>query len=136
MRTWARALISCWAILIWGAPFAKASLEHPGIVSENPVARTPELLSTPTVPAPHIDAIAQLGNTIFVGGLFDEVVTAGVGNVHARNNFMAFDAVTGSIRTDMDLSFDGQIWAIEPLGTRCLSAASSQPSTASSAGDW
>ena len=105
-------------ILLAAAPVtaphpAASAMRHSAVVIENAIDRTPQLVPTQAVPLPHIDAVAQVGNIIFVGGLFETVVDR-TGQTHARRNFMAFDALTGVVRPGP--GFDGQIWAIEPYG--------------------
>ncbi len=52
--------------------FASAGMKHRATVSSDPVDYTPWLVATEGVPRPHVDAIGQIGSTIFVGGLFDK----------------------------------------------------------------
>ena len=105
------------AVVIIAAPSpAAAAMEQPNVVIKNPVDYTPELVATDAVLKPHVDAIAQVGPTIFAGGLFERVAAAGDSQSYAHKNFVVFNAETGAIRTDINLSFDGQIWAIEAYG--------------------
>ncbi len=52
-------------------------MEHPAVVIEDPVNYTPWLVATQAVPKPHIDAILQVGSTVFAGGRFDRVAHPG-----------------------------------------------------------
>jgi hypothetical protein len=96
-----------------------AAVQQPTVVDTNPVDYTPQLVVSTAVPTPHADAIGQVGNTMFVGGLFDTVADLG-GLSSARKNFVAFDASTGALLsvtgTYTDPVFDGQIWAIATYG--------------------
>ena len=112
----ARVLALLCAGFIAAPSLATAAMEQPAVVIKNPVDYTPELVATDAVLKPHADAIAQVENTVFVGGLFQMVADPGGSQTYTRNNFMAFDALTGAIRTDIVPSFDGQIWAIEAFG--------------------
>jgi len=97
----------------------RAALLQPAIVIQNPVDYTPQLIASSLVGHPHVDAIGQIGSTIFAGGLFDQVVPASSGLVEARQNFMAFDAVTGVFKAAngfTEPAFNGQIWAIATFG--------------------
>ena len=112
----------CLVLGISGPAAVQASMQHPGVVSANPVDHTPSLVPTSGpagVPIPKIDAIGQVGNTIFAGGLFTLVTHSGL--QFPRNHFMAFDANTGVLRQGLlpgysDPNFNNQIWAIATLG--------------------
>jgi hypothetical protein len=91
------------------------------VVSEDPKNFTPELAPTTAVPTPRVDAIGQAGDTIFAGGLFESVTAQGGYPAFARQNFVAFDALTGTLKSEMGVNytdpvFDGPIWAIETYG--------------------
>ena len=94
---------------------ALSSALHDNLVIENPANYTPKLVATTTIAQPHIDAFAQLGNTIFAGGLFDRVAKGSAS--YARGHFVAFDALRGTLKSERvsgyaDPVFDGQVWAI------------------------
>jgi hypothetical protein len=113
-------LLFAWAATVTPSVSNAATL-HPTVVIEDPVAYTPWLVATTEVPKPHVDAIGQVDDTIFVGGLFDRVAHPGGFPVHPRSNLLAFDANTGVIRETVvpsydDPVFDDQIWAIEAFG--------------------
>ncbi len=65
---------------------AVASMGHPAVVIEIPVDYTPWLVATTAVPKPQVDAIAQVGSTIFAGGRFDRVAHPGGAPRYSRNN--------------------------------------------------
>jgi hypothetical protein len=104
-----------------GISAASADILHPVVVQANPVNYTPVLVATESVPRPHVDAIAQVGDTIFAGGRFDRVAHSGGSPTYARSNIMAFDARTGVPISSVipgfrNPSINGQVWAIEAFG--------------------
>ena len=82
------------------------------IVSDNPADSTPNVLDG------QVEAIAQVGNTIIIGGTFTQVADATVngGSVHARTNIAAFDATTGLVDTGFNPILDGSVSAILSTG--------------------
>jgi len=55
-----------------------------------------------------VRAITRIGNTIYVGGSFDEVKEPGAGT-HAQARLAAFDAVTGQWRSAFDPDIDNTV---------------------------
>jgi len=105
------AVVSAGALLVLPAAAAVGSEQHPAVVSENPADFTPSLVDTgPT--QEHVNAVAQLGNTMYAGGLFDAVTNGGT-NI-ARDNFMMFNRSTGTVVASP--AFNDEIWAIESHG--------------------
>lgn len=96
------------------ASAAMAALLQPDVVSRSAVAYTPSLVPTTTTANghPHVDAIDQLGDTMYAGGLFDKVSTA-AGTQLVRKNFFAFGASNGTISPTITPDFNGQVWAVE-----------------------
>ncbi len=74
-------------------PAAPVSAEkhptHPGIVSADPTDHTPDVLDG------HVNAFAQIGGTMVVGGAFSQVAFDGV--VYPRRNLFAFNIRTGRL---------------------------------------
>jgi hypothetical protein len=98
---------------------ASASIQHPGLVSANPADFTPTLVRPSGTRRPHVDALGQVGNTIFAAGFFTRIEKSGL--EYPRGHFMAFDADTGVLRATVvpsyvDPVFNGQVWAIATLG--------------------
>ena len=58
-------------------------------------------------------ALARQGNKLYAGGKFDSV-----GGAVARNYLAAFDAATGSLRTDINPSADGPVYALAAVGNQ------------------
>lgn len=100
---------------------AHAGEQHSDVVSKNPVEYTPQIVPTATVSLPHVDALGQIDDTIFAGGRFDLVSGPGAIQTYTRQNFFAFNANTGALKSEAgtgytDPTFDGQIWAIATFG--------------------
>jgi hypothetical protein len=100
---------------------SEAAVPQPGIVSENPANQTPWVLATEAVPKPHVDALGQIENTIFAGGLFRSVARPGGAPSISVGNFVAFNATSGALKASTDVSysdpvFDDQVWAIATYG--------------------
>ncbi len=112
-------LLICGVLLAAVPNSASASIAHPGVVSANPADYTPWLVSTPAVPRPHVDALGRIGDTVFAGGWFDRVAHPGGAPAYTRNNFMAFDATNGAMKTTIVPNFNAQVWAIEAVGNIC-----------------
>jgi hypothetical protein len=117
--------LACAAALLYIAGampgVANAGVLHPTVVSKNPVNYTPVLVPTTAVPTPHIDAIEQLNDTIFAGGLFERVARPSGTPTYDRENFFAFSTQNGVLKSETgvgytDPIFDGQIWAIKRYG--------------------
>jgi len=78
------------------------------VVSDNPVNWTPDVLDG------KVEAIAQVGNRIIIGGTFTQVEdNAGV---HDRSRIAAFDASTGAVDPGFHPVLDGAVTAIVPAG--------------------
>ena len=85
------------ALLVLGSltATADAGVLHPNMVSTRAVDYTPEVVSTPTVLKPHVDAIATMGATTFAGGLFDTISQGG--QTYQRGNVVAFDTASNAV---------------------------------------
>lgn len=58
--------------------------------------------------------IAQIGNTVYVAGVFSGIRPTRTGTVTARNNLAAFDAVTGAPRTGFAPNLNGAAYTLQP----------------------
>ncbi len=75
---------------------------HPGVVvSENPPTYTPNVLNG------HVDAFAQMGDTMVVGGDFTSVEQGG--HTFARHNLFSFDVDTGAVLTAFHPRVHGEV---------------------------
>ncbi|MDO5502334.1 MAG: PKD domain-containing protein [Actinomycetia bacterium] len=91
------------------APIVSPRPSHDRPVSAVPVAWTPQILDGRTVD------IAQVGDTMVVGGSFTQVAPSSGSPVLTRSNVFAFSAVNGAINTGFAPSVSGgQVRAVEP----------------------
>jgi len=88
-----------------------ASIQHPAVVSDDPINVTPNVESDSQVPNAAVYAIARAGNTIYVGGRFRTVTDADDTQTYVRHNIMAFDATTGAVKSFAPV-IDGTVWTI------------------------
>jgi hypothetical protein len=104
------------ALAVGGTLPAQASLSQPAVVSANPADTTPHIVLDDT--SYSVYAFAQVGDTVYAGGRFQQVQDPARTTTYSRKNFVAFDSVTGVV-SPLDLSFDGMVTGIEatPDGT-------------------
>jgi PKD repeat protein len=88
---------------------------------------TPLTVSADALPTVQIDGVvwsqAVIGNTVYVGGRFDNARPAGAApgtNLTTRTNFLAYDLTTGNLITTFAPSFNAQVRSVvaSPDGTR------------------
>lgn len=77
---------------------------HPGLVSEAPSADTPNVLNG------HVNAFAQVGDTMVVAGSFNEVEAGGT--TYHRTNIFAFDVTTGAMDTSFAPDVRGEVYDV------------------------
>src|SRR3954454_23841540 len=70
---------------------AAADLAQPSVVSEHPVGYTPHVLDGA------VWAMAVVGRTVVVGGVFTRVADSSRRTIYARRNIFAFDLFTGQV---------------------------------------
>ena len=105
------ALAVCSVALAVASPqAAQASISQPAVVSENPSDTTPHIILDG--PSQDVRAFAQVGNTVYAGGLFNQVQDWARTTTYNRQNFVAFDRQTGVI-SPLNLAFNGRVSAIE-----------------------
>ncbi len=103
-------LATVWIVAIAGrdavaGPSAQG-VPQPVIVDPNPVDWTPNVLDG------IVEAFAQVGNTIVVGGTFTQVQDAGSATVLDRTDLFAFDATTGAVSAGFAPTVDGDVDAL------------------------
>ncbi len=93
-----------------GAPMAGAvSTAQSVIVSVDPANVTPHVVTG------QVNAIVQIGNTVYAGGSFSQVrASASNSPTLTRNNLFAFDATTGQISTTFAPNVNGEVTALVP----------------------
>lgn len=94
---------------------AVASVQQPDVVGEDPVNYTPHLAEVGGEP-PLALALAQTGDTMYVGGRFSAVQNAARTTTVDRDNLVAFSATTGALSTSFTPSFDGPVYALLATG--------------------
>ena len=100
-----------------GFGVATASIQHPAVVSENPVDWTPHLAPGGGVTRPLALAVSQLGDTMYVGGRFQAVQDAARTTTVPRQNLVAFSATGGTLNTTFTPDFDDDVFAVLAVGS-------------------
>jgi hypothetical protein len=98
------------------AASAQGSLSQPSVVSDNPANFTPNIIDDAVVPKSSVDALVQVGNTMYVGGAFNSVQDSSRTNTVTRANLMSFDASTGAIN-DFAPDVNKKVFALASDGT-------------------
>jgi hypothetical protein len=78
---------------------------HSGVVSANPAANTPDVVDG------QVNAFAQVGDAMVVGGSFSAVDDNGT--VFARENIFAFSVSTGHVLPGFGASADGEVFDLQ-----------------------
>ena len=93
---------------------AQASLSQPAVVSANAADTTPHLVLDDT--SFSVYDFAQVGNTVYAGGRFQQVQDWARTTTYSRQNFVAFESRTGEV-SPLDLSFDGMVTSLAATDT-------------------
>jgi hypothetical protein len=113
--TWVVTAAVC-VLAAAGLPATTASAASAGYAS-NVIASPVPATYTPNLSDGAVEAIAQVGSRMIIGGTFTSVsaVTAsGAGPVTARKSLLAFDATTGVLDTTFAPTLNGEVDAIVP----------------------
>ncbi|GGJ83460.1 hypothetical protein GCM10010123_11360 [Pilimelia anulata] len=81
---------------------------HPSVVKDNPADWTPNVLDG------SVEAIAQIGDRVYLGGSFTRVQKPRRGATVKVPYLVAVNARTGAVDEDFDAAVDGTVRAIEP----------------------
>ena len=93
------------------APASAVQTFQPSVVSADPANWTPNVLDG------EVDAIAQVGSTVVIGGTFTQLQQNTAGSpVIAQPYIAAFDATTGVISATFHPTLDSSVQAIIPSG--------------------
>lgn len=95
------------------APVAAASVAAAPVASDRMPGDVPSR-RTPWVLDGEVTKIVQVGDTMVAGGLFTTVADPMNGTRHARQNLVAFDAVTGLVSATFNPTVDGQVQQLLP----------------------
>lgn len=87
---------------------AAAATQQPTLVSTNPANFTPRVNNG------RVLAIAQVGNTIVLGGTFTSVTSSDGALTYTRNRLVAFNATTGVISTTFNPNANNSVEALAP----------------------
>ncbi|MGY1805947.1 hypothetical protein ACI8AF_01100 [Blastococcus sp. SYSU D00669] len=113
-RKAAVALLGVVALVALGGVPAQAALSQPAVVSDNPSDVTPHLVLDNT--SYSIYDFAQVGDTVFAGGRFQQVQDWARTTTYSRQNFVAFDSRTGVV-SPLQLQFDGMVTSLAATDT-------------------
>lgn len=94
---------------------AQGSLSLPGVVSDNPANFTPNVVDDAAVPKSSVDALVQIGNTMYAGGAFHSVENSSRSSTVTRSNLMSFNASTGAIN-DFAPDIDNKVFTLASDG--------------------
>jgi hypothetical protein len=94
LRLSAVAVVASLSVITTGLAAGAALPDHTSIVSQNPVNNTPQVLDG------HVSALVQVGDTVYVGGVFSNVQETGSATVVPKTNLFAYSASTGQIDPD------------------------------------
>lgn len=97
------------ASLVYLAPRGLAAPQG-RLVDDVPVARTPDVLGKAF--KQRVNAVAKIGDTVFLGGTFDHVKAGG--RTYARDNIVAFSASTGEVVDAFDPDVGASVDTILP----------------------
>jgi hypothetical protein len=101
------------ACLIAGLPGSAAGQTpaHPSVVSDDPSNFTPHLAEDNTGVRPRVLALGQIGQTMYVGGMFHNIQDRRRQTTVARENLFSFDIPTGNI-SSVAPNVNGAVWSI------------------------
>lgn len=101
------------------APHALAGMLQNRVVSSDPADNTPRILDG------KVNAIVQIGDKIYAGGVFAQVRSATFGPILDRTNLLAFTAETGAIDPDFAPVLDDEVYtlAVAPDGSLLVGGA-------------
>ncbi len=115
MRKFVSALaalaVGCLGLLVVSPPAANAAVQPAGqLVSDNPADWTPHVLDG------RVYQVAQVGNTVVLGGDFSSARNQDSSATVARSNLLAFNTSTGQISTSFVPNPNGVVRALIPAG--------------------
>jgi hypothetical protein len=115
-RRWRTCVLAMLVIGLLAPSGASAAISQGAIVSANPVNFTPNVEDDGVVKNASVYAIAQSGDTMFVGGSFHKVTNSSRTVTYTRSNLLAFSASTGAV-APLATAFDGAVWALLANGS-------------------
>jgi Domain of unknown function (DUF5122) beta-propeller len=112
-------VLAALAIAVAAPAAGSGSIPHTAVVSANPANFTPNVEDDDVVKNSAVHAIAQVGDTIFVGGSIHKVTNSTRTVTHTRSNLLAFSATNGAVRPAAP-QFNGIVWALQRSGTSAV----------------
>ena len=113
-----RCLLACAlgaaGLLAVSSPTGAQDEEHPTVVSQKAASGTAQLHANKAVRRPHVDALARIAGTIYIGGYFRRV--ADDDGRHRLPNVASLDESTGQVNTDFSVDLDGPVYALATYG--------------------
>jgi hypothetical protein len=94
--------------MLAASPAAAVQTPQDVLASANPVDWTPNILDG------QVNAIIQIGSTVYVGGTFTQVRRANTSNTLTRNYLFAYDVNTGVISPTFIPQLDREVEGLEP----------------------
>jgi hypothetical protein len=101
LRLSAVAVLASLSVVVTGLASNAADPDQSSIVSENPANNTPQVLDG------HVDALVQVGDTVYVGGKFTSVQEKGSDQIESKTNLFAYRASTGKLDDDFAATVSG-----------------------------
>jgi hypothetical protein len=112
-------VLAALAIAVAAPEAGSGSIPHTAVVSANPANFTPNVEDDAVVKNSAVHAIAQVGDTIFVGGAIHKVTNPTRTVTYTRSNLLAFSATNGAVHP-MAPQFNGIVWALQRSGTSAV----------------
>ena len=98
------------------AATAQGSVLQPSVVSDVPANFTPNVIDDSVVPKSSVDALVQIGGTMYVGGSFNSVQDSSRDNTVERTHLMSFSTTNGAIN-NFAPNLDKKVFALETDGS-------------------
>src|SRR3954452_16568222 len=114
-----RSIVTAAAVLLGvtlvpSSPAQAVQVAQPQVVSAAPADFTPQVDCTTCVGDDgKVEAIVQTGNTVIIGGHFDQVREANKTVVYPRSNILAFAATTGGVSQTFAPVVDGEVTSLQ-----------------------
>ena len=112
-------VLAALAIAVAAPAAGSGSIPHTAVVSANPANFTPNVEDDDVVKNSAVHAIAQVGDTVFVGGAIHKVTNSTRTVTYTRSNLLAFSATNGAVRPTAP-QFNGIVWALQRSGTSAV----------------
>src|SRR5882757_5954248 len=105
------------ALAVTGAVIAQVNIASAAGTNQSTMVSTAPSTHTPNINDGTVEAIAEVGSRIIVGGSFTSVSPPGVGGgaqAVTRNFVLAFNPTTGAVDTGFAPVLDGEVDVLKP----------------------